>query len=202
MAGGVEVGVVDPHRASTPVRRPHQPLPQARDGPDPPGQHPLRRLDVERRTRIVHDQGAEMLGHRAAALHREQREIRRARPFDGDHPPRHLDRARRAARRMQREPPTPTITIGRRCCGAGMTPRCPPAAGSGRGRRPSCRDEHSSPNRELHPGVDSALVDWASCRSRRSTHLSVNSWPLRAHLPAAAPRARSTAVTSTYSARP
>jgi hypothetical protein len=151
MSGGVEFRVVDPHRAATPERLPHQPLPQARDGPDPLGQHPLGRLDVERRPRIEHDHGAEMLGHRAAALHREQREIRRARPLDGT--TRHLTSTAPVARpaRMQREPSPPTITIGRMCCGAGMTPRCPPSAGAGRGRRPPCRHKHRFPG----PGTTS-----------------------------------------------
>jgi hypothetical protein len=100
MVSDVEAGVVDPHRAATPVWLPHQPLPQARDGPDPLGQHPLRRLDVEGSTCIEHEYGADVLGHGAAALHRQQREISRARPLDGGHPPRHRDGAHCTARRM------------------------------------------------------------------------------------------------------
>ena len=58
-------------------------MPQPRDAPDPLGQHPLHRLDVDARARVEHEDGAEVLGH-ASALHREEREIGRTRPLDGD----------------------------------------------------------------------------------------------------------------------
>jgi hypothetical protein len=87
MPGRVEARVVDPHRTATPGRRPHQPLPQPRHGPDPLGQHPADRLHIESGPRVEHEHGAEMLGHGAAALHRQQREIGGARTLDRNRVP-------------------------------------------------------------------------------------------------------------------
>jgi hypothetical protein len=87
MPGRVEARVVHPHRAATPGRHPNQPLPQPRHGPDPLGQHLPDRLDIEPGARVEHEHSAEVLGYDAAALHRQQREIGRARTLDRNRVP-------------------------------------------------------------------------------------------------------------------
>jgi hypothetical protein len=82
MPGRVKGRVIHPHRAAAPGRHPNQPLPQPRHRPDPLGQHPPDQLHIEPGACAEHQHSAEMLGHHATALHRQQRQIGRTRTLD------------------------------------------------------------------------------------------------------------------------